>query len=337
MIKKHYSHLPQLLKYIIIATTFSMMLFFSGSDKLFSLQTSIFPQEKSVKFTSSPQGMNLYTLESSRLKYLGTTPTSISITFRSEKSSKRIHCKKIGYKTQKVLAKPTDSVINVNLEKKDIFRDPAEFSDSKHIALQKKINLALEDLIYSPKSKLVDETFEILDKVGLVVIAEFNYLRIDILLDDDFRREKLRAINRIADKNQRYNKLAEEGLNEGGGELLFQLVKVLNHLDSLDGIFLVANYSKTKLVLVDETFAYRETVIRGGPEYSIITSWQQPYATKKMEATTELCTILYEISNTEFSAVANIEKDINQLKQYCSIQTNDNRKKEFELIEVEKK
>ena len=337
MTRKHYSHLPQFLKYIITTTAFSVMLFFSGADKLFSLQTSNFPQEKSVKFTSSPQGMNLYTLESGRLKHLGTTPTSISITFRSEKSSKRIHCRKIGYKTQKILAKPTDNVINVNLEKKDIFRNPEEFSDSKHVELQKKINLALEDLIYSQNSKLVDETFEILGKAGLVEIAEFNYLRIDILLDDDFRREKLRAINRIADKNQRYNRLAEEGLNKGGGELLFELVKALNHLDSLDGIFLVANYSKTKLVLVDETFSYRETVIRGGPEYSIITSWNQPYATKKMATTTDFYTILYEISNTKFSAVANIEKDMNQLKQYCSIQTNDNRKKEFEFIEVEKK
>ena len=221
MTRKHYSHLPQFLKYIITTTAFSVMLFFSGADKLFSLQTSNFPQEKSVKFTSSPQGMNLYTLESGRLKHLGTTPTSISITFRSEKSSKRIHCRKIGYKTQKILAKPTDNVINVNLEKKDIFRNPEEFSDSKHVELQKKINLALEDLIYSQNSKLVDETFEILGKAGLVEIAEFNYLRIDILLDDDFRREKLRAINRIADKNQRYNRLAEEGLNKGGGELLF--------------------------------------------------------------------------------------------------------------------
>ena len=337
MIRRHYSHLPQLLKYIIIASTFSILLFFFGSDKLSSQQTSVFPQEKSVKFTSSPQGVNLYTLESGRLKHLGTTPTSISITFRSEKSSKRIHCKKIGYKTQKILAKPTDSVINVNLVKKDIFRDPGEFSDSKHTELQKKINLALDNLIYSPKSKLVSETFEILGKVGLVVIAEFNYLRIDILLDDEFRREKLRAINRIADKNQRYNRLAEEGLNKGGGELLFELVKALNHLDSLDGIFLVANYSKTKLVLVDETFSYMETVIRGGPEYSIITSWNQPYTSKKMAATTDFYTILYEISDTKFSAVANIEKDMNQLKQYCSIQTNDNHKKEFEFIKVNKK
>jgi hypothetical protein len=337
MTRKSYSLLPQLLKYTIIATTFSILLLFSGVDKLYSLLASVFPQEKSVRFTSSPQGINLYTLESGRLKHLGTTPTSISITFRSEKSSKRIHCKKIGYKTQKILAKPTESVINVNLEKKDIFRNPAEFSDSKHAELQKKITLALEELIYSPKSILEDETFEILGEVGLVVIAEFNYLRFDILLDDDFRREKLRIINRIADKNQRYNKLAEEGLNKGGAKLLFELVKALNHLESLDGIFLVAKYSKTKLVLVDETFSYRETVIRGGPEYSIITSWNQPYATKKMETAIDLCTILYEISNTKFSAVASIEKDVNQLKQYCSIQTNDNHKKEFEFIEVEKK
>ena len=337
MKREHYSCPPQSLKYILIATTFSILLFSSGLDKLFSHQTSVFPQEKSVRFTSSPKRVNLYTLESGRLKFLGTTPTSISITFRSEKSSKRIHCRKIGYKTQKILAKPTDNVINVNLEKKDIFLDPGEFSNSKHTELQKKINLALEDLIYSPNSKLEGETFEILGKIGIAVIAEFNYLRFDILLDDNFRREKLRAINRIANKNQRYNKLAEEGLNQGGGALLFELVKSLDHLDSLEGIFLVANYSKTKLVLVDETFSYRETVIRGGPEYSIISSWNQPYSSKKMAATTDFYTILYGISNTEFSAVADIEKDVNQLKQYCSIQTNDNHKKEFEFIEVEKK
>ena len=313
MSRKHNSSLRQFFKCVINTTAFFVILFFSGADRLLSLQVSNFPQEKSVKFMSSPPGMNLYTLESSRLNHLGTTPTSISITFRSEKSSKRIHCKKIGYKTQKILVSPNDSIINVNLVKKDIFRDPDEFSDPKHTELQKKINLALEDLIYSSKSKLEDETFEILGKVGLVVIEGFNYLRIDILLDDEFRRDKLRAINRIADKNQRYNRLAEEGLNKGGGVLLFELVKVLNHLDQLNGIFLVANYSRTKLVLVDETFSYTATVIRGGPEYSIFTSWNQPYATKKMATPTELYTILYAIDNTKFSAVANIEKEPNSI------------------------
>ncbi len=291
---------------------------------------------KTIQFTSTPQGVNIFSLEAGKIKHYGTTPLSLDISFRSENSSKRFHFKKIGYRSKKLIVKASDSIVTVPMEKESVLMSPKQVWDSRYIDTQKQINSILSQYIYQAQSNLTGETFEIMGQIGLLNLDEKPYLGVIILLDDDFRKNNLASIRRIRNEEQRYTRLAEEALKKGAGTFFVELIRQLKTVKDLSGILLSVNYSKTRSVLIDETVSYRANIVQSGQYSTTIYEWTQPITFTNVETTKDLYTIYYEVPSSEFSALTNSDGSYSQLKEKCVIFTNDNYKKKFVTIDTMK-
>lgn len=291
---------------------------------------------KTIQFTSTPQGVNIFSLEAGKIKHYGSTPLSLDLSFRSENSSKRFHFKKIGYRSKKLIVKASDSTVTVQMEKESVLMKPEQVWDSRYIAAQKKVNSILSQYIYQAKSNLTGETFEIMGQIGLLNLDEKPYLGVIILLDDDFRKSSLASIRRIRNEEQRYTRLAEEALKKGAGKFLVELIRQLKTVKDLNGILLSVNYSKTRYVLIDETVSYRANIVQSGQYSTTIYEWSQPVTFTNVETTKDVYTIYYEVPSSEFSALTHSDGSYSQIKGRCVIFTNDNYKKKFVTIDTVK-
>jgi len=320
--------------WVKVIVTALFLLFSLGLQENFSLLLGESATlTKTIQFTSTPQGVNIFSLEAGRIKQYGITPVSLDISFRSENSSKRFHFKKIGYRSKKLIVEASDSTVNVQMEKESILMSPEQVWDSRYIAAQKKVNSILNQYIYQASSDLTGETFEIMGQIGLLNLDEKPYLGVIILLDDDFRKNNLASIRRIRNEEQRYTRLAEEALKKGAGKLLVELIRQLKTVGDLSGILLSVNYSKTRSVLIDETVSYRANIVQSGQYSTTIYEWTQPVTFTNVETTKDLYTIYYEVPSSEFSVLTNSDGSYSQLKGKCVIFTNDNYKKKFVTID----
>ena len=227
---------------------------------------------KKVTLTTDPPGATVCERKGRDLVCPETTPASFTVNFRSEKSTKRYYLRKLGYEPASVIVRVSNPRGSLKLKKKEILLLPAKHTLGKMKSLQENINKALGTLIFGGKLGLPGYVF--IGKVQPVNIAGKIYVKVQILLDDSFRRGPYRKLSRIRKDVEKYPKLVNAVLKADTGKLLVALRGALRGKVDVHGIMLVVKYSRMQLVAVDDdttfTHVYKQytgQTVSGGYVY----------------------------------------------------------------------
>lgn len=228
--------------------------------------------ERTVSLDTDPPGATVCEKKGRNLSCSGTTPTRFTVKFRSEKSSKRYYLRKLGYEPASVLVRASEPRSSLKLKKKEILLSPAKHDSEEMKELQRKINKSLNSLIFGGGLGLPGYVF--IGKVQPVNIGGKRHAKVEILMDDTFRRGPYRKLSRTRNVQEKQQKLIDALLEADAGGLLVALGRSLSGKVDVHGIMLVVKYSRMQLVPVDDdstfTHVYRQytgQTVSGGYVY----------------------------------------------------------------------
>ena len=291
---------------------------------------------RKVTLTTDPSGATVCERKGRNLVCPEITPAAFTVNFRSEKSTKRYYLKKLGYEPASVVVRVSDPRGSFKLKKKKILLPPAKHTSGKMKSLQGKINKALGALVFGGRMGLPGYVF--IGKVQPVNIAGKIYVKVQILLDDNFRRGPYRKLSRVRKDTEKYPKLVDSVLKADTGKLLVALRGALRGKVDVHGIMLVVKYSKMKLVAVDDdttfTHVYRQytgQTVSGGYVYDNYRVTYQTLTTgyTNLERKSQIQTAIFYAPLVAIPSRYDSATTPARLVKGLRIFLNDNRKKEF--------
>lgn len=291
---------------------------------------------KKVTLTTDPPGATVCERKGRDLVCPEITPATFTVNFRSEKSTKRFYLKKLGYEPASVTIRVSDSKAKLKLKKKKILLLPEKHTSGKMKSLQGKINKALGTLIFGGKMGLPGYVF--IGKVQPVNIAGKIYVKVQILLNDNFRRGPYRKLSRIRKNAEKYPKLVDAVLKADTGKLLVALRGAIRGKVDVHGIMLVVKYSKMQLVAVDDdttfTHVYRQytgQTVSGGYVYDnyLVTYRTLTTGFTNLEQKSKIQTAIFYAPLAAIPSQYNSGTTPARLVKGSGIYLNDNRKSEM--------
>lgn len=214
-------------------------------------------EQKNLTFESEPTRARVCERRKGLIVCFDRTPCRVTAEFASVSNSREYILKKIGYKTTKITVTRADETVRIAMKREELFEEAAKESLEGLLDVRRQVVKVLTDRIYEDPALFNDSGFDLLGRMGVLSQPDGYYVGLGVILDDRFRQNSLRPLERIRNTMERQEALVRTVLEYAGGRVLVELGKTLRNIKKLKGIVLNVHYMKNRSVLEDDIESFR--------------------------------------------------------------------------------
>jgi hypothetical protein len=289
----------------------------------------------SILIKSEPAGARVCERKGDAVVCFSKTPCRVPVESESGAHARKYYIKRIGYESMVVTVRPTDKTVNIPLKKRDIFAASGKEGGSGLAIARRTVSGRLSEKIYRNPGGVDDSGFDLVGKIDVSEAPDGNYAVLKIMLDDAFRKDRLRPVRSIQNRNERQAALARSVLEHGGGRLILDMAKPIKNVEGLKGVILVAYYAKTKSSLGEDYDRFTTQQTReyqfGDRKYTQYEIWTHDVATTKVEDRADVYAVVVKADMKDIAGSAR-EFTESVLKR-GEIYSNDNERKQTERVQ----
>jgi len=288
-----------------------------------------------ILIKSEPAGARVCERKGDSIVCFSKTPCRVPVESESGAHARKYYVKRIGYETAAVTVRPTDSTVNVQLKRREIFARAGNEGGGRLENARRAVAGRLSEKIYRNPGAFDDTGFDLVGKIDVSEAPDGNYAVLKIMLDDAFRKDKLRSVRAVRNRNERQQALARSVLQHGGGRFIVDMAKPIKNVEGLKGVILVAYYVKSKSSLGDDVDRFTMQQTReyqfGDRKYTRYETWTQDVVTTKVEDRDDVYAVVVKADMKDISGSAG--EFTESILTRGEIYSNDNDGKKTERVQ----
>ena len=226
-------------------------------------------QADEVLIETDPSRAGIWQPEKRSLRFLGTTPLTRNFSFRSTNDAKRLHLKRLGFKSQEIILKQGVKSLSLRLERVNLFRDSGRAETRLPASLKNRI----EQVVYGSRTDPLAGLRLTLRGIGLVGTGTPT-LGLFVEGEKDLGGRELRAAYRKRTSDEQRVKIANV-LLEAGLDKVLDFGNTLVAQSDIENIVVVISFETSSRAFKEtEQVVNRNRTFKSG--YVLYqSSWQE--------------------------------------------------------------